>query len=102
MAIDERRFDALWRLTDGRRVSKTRHVIPLAGGPVAELDVYDGDLDGLLIVEIEFRLAGGERALSPRRRGWGAEVTGDKTLRQPVARAGGPPAAPVRTFVQIG
>ena len=32
MGIDERRFDALWQLTEGRRVSKTRHEIPLAGG----------------------------------------------------------------------
>ena len=69
MAIDERRFDALWQLTEGRRVSKTRHEIPLAGGAVAELDVYDGDLDGLLIGGDRVRLARGERGASRRRRG---------------------------------
>ena len=90
MAIDERRFDALWRLTDGRRVSKTRHVIPLAGGAVAELDVYDGDLDGLLIAEIEFgSLEASERFLPPP---WvGAELTGDKRYaNQSLALDGAP------------
>src|SRR3954466_15188320 len=28
-AIDARRFDSLWPLTEGRRVSKTRHLLPL-------------------------------------------------------------------------
>ena len=40
--IDERRFDSLWRLTDGRRLTKTRHVIPLEDGLAAEVDVYSG------------------------------------------------------------
>jgi CYTH domain-containing protein len=29
--IDAQRFDALWPLTEGRRVTKTRHLIPLDG-----------------------------------------------------------------------
>ena len=93
MAIDERRFDALWQLTDGRRVSKTRHVIPLADGAVAELDVYDGDLDGLLIVEIEFgSLEVSERFVPPP---WvGSELTGDKRYaNQSLALEGRPPPA---------
>ena len=77
MALDERRFDALWQLTEGRRISKTRHEIPLADGAVAEIDVYDGALDGLLIVEIEFgSLETSERFAPPP---WvGRELTGDK------------------------
>ena len=77
MGIDERRFDALWQLTDGRRVSKTRHEIPLPGGVVAELDVYDGELDGLLTVEIEFGSVAASEGFAPPP--WvGRELTGDK------------------------
>jgi CYTH domain-containing protein len=76
MAIDDRRFDALWPLTAGRRVTKTRHEVPLADDLVAELDVYDDNLDGLLTVEIEFgSLEAGERFDPPP---WvGRELTGD-------------------------
>ena len=31
--IDERRFESLWPLTEGRRLTKTRHLIPLDVGP---------------------------------------------------------------------
>jgi CYTH domain-containing protein len=91
MAIDERRFDALWRLTEGRRVSKTRHEIPLHDGAVAELDVYDGELDGLLTVEIEFSsLEASERFAPPS---WvGRELTGDaRYANQSLALEGHPP-----------
>ena len=53
LAIDERRFASLWPLTEGRRVSKTRHLIPLDSGLFAELDVYHGAHDGLLTAEID-------------------------------------------------
>ncbi|MEA2354725.1 MAG: adenylate cyclase, partial [Solirubrobacteraceae bacterium] len=47
--IDERRFGSLWPLSEGRRVSKTRHLIPGDGGLTIELDVYTGDLEGLVV-----------------------------------------------------
>src|SRR5688500_15017361 len=40
--IDDRRFEALWALTEGRRIDKVRHVVPLGDGLTAELDVYEG------------------------------------------------------------
>jgi adenylate cyclase len=91
LAIDARRFDALWQLTEGRRVSKTRHEIPLAGEAVAELDVYDGDLDGLLTVEIEFGSLEASEAFVPPP--WiGRELTGDKRYaNQSLALEGRPP-----------
>jgi CYTH domain-containing protein len=52
-AIDAERFQRLWVLTEGRRVVKTRHELPV-GDFVAEIDVYAGDLDGLLTAEVEF------------------------------------------------
>lgn len=45
---------ALWPRTDGRRVEKVRHLVPLDGGLVAELDLYEGALEGLRTVEVEF------------------------------------------------
>ena len=53
-AIEPDRFDRLWELTDGRRVVKTRYLVPLGDGLAAEVDVYEGDLDGLLTAEVEF------------------------------------------------
>ena len=38
----------------GRRVVKTRYLVPLENGLTAEVDVYDGDLDGLVTGEVEF------------------------------------------------
>jgi adenylate cyclase len=46
-------FDALWPLTEGRRIEKTRYRIPL-GDRTAELDVFAGSLTGLELVEVEF------------------------------------------------
>jgi adenylate cyclase len=76
LELDGRRFDSLWALTDGRRVSKARHEIPLGNGLTAELDVYDGAHEGLQTVEIEFPSLETSEAFAPPP--WvGAEVTGD-------------------------
>ena len=47
-------FSELWPLTEGCRVFKRRHRIPVADGLTAELDVYEGVRSGLQIVEVEF------------------------------------------------
>ena len=39
---------------DGRLIEKTRYLIPLDGGLTAELDVFEGDLAPLTLVEVEF------------------------------------------------
>jgi adenylate cyclase len=56
--IDAERFARLWPLTEGRRLEKTRHLIPagadLNGSFCIELDVYSGPLTGLLVAEVEF------------------------------------------------
>ena len=76
MAIDERRFEALWALTEGRRVVKTRHLVPLESGAVVELDVYAGALEGLLTAEIEFPSLAASEAFSPP--AWlGRDITDD-------------------------
>lgn len=67
--------EALWQHTDGRRLTKVRHKIAVAGG-VAELDVYEGALAGLLTVEVEFETEDAARSFEPP--AWfGREVTDD-------------------------
>jgi adenylate cyclase len=92
LAIDERRFESLWPLTDGRRLTKTRHVIPLEDGLAAELDVYDGAHEGLLTAEIEFPSIAASEAFQPP--AWlGREVTGDRRFAaQSLALDGRPPS----------
>ena len=75
--IESARFESLWPLTEGRRVVKTRHLVPLDDGLTAEVDVYEGALAGLLTAEIEFPSTEASRAFTPP--GWlGREVTGDE------------------------
>ncbi len=57
-------FDALWPLTEGRRLTKRRHLIPHEGVEV-ELDVYEGDLAGLVLAEVEFQDEEQARAFKP-------------------------------------
>jgi CYTH domain-containing protein len=52
--IDAERFRSLWPLTEGRRISKRRYLIPADQGATIELDVYDGALSGLATAEVEF------------------------------------------------
>jgi adenylate cyclase len=54
MEIEADRFERLWPLTEGRRIEKTRYEIPAGDGLTIELDVYGGDLDGLVTAEVEF------------------------------------------------
>jgi adenylate cyclase len=51
--ITANQFNSLWEVTKGKRIKKTRYEIPNESG-VIELDVYHGDLDGLLSAEMEF------------------------------------------------
>lgn len=46
-------FEVLWSQTIGRRVEKTRYKIPY-GKHTIELDVYEGQLTGLMTAEVEF------------------------------------------------
>ena len=77
IALDPAAFDRLWPLTEGRRVVKTRHAVTVAGGLVIEVDVYSGDLAGLVVAEVEF----------PTRRGGGllpaARLDGRRGDRRP-------------------
>lgn len=64
VALEADQFEALWPLTEGRRVAKTRFRVPLEGGLCAEVDVYEGDLKGLVTAEVEFDDEAGDAAFS--------------------------------------
>ena len=51
--ISANQFDVLWPLTKNKRVEKTRYEIDHSGFLV-ELDVYSGNLYGLMTAEVEF------------------------------------------------
>jgi CYTH domain-containing protein len=87
--LDRERFDVLWPLTEGRRVHKRRHVVP-HGDLRIEVDVYDGELQGLVVAEIEFSSEDEARGFDPPE--WlGDEVTGDRRyLNETLAAEGAP------------
>ncbi len=91
VSIDPPSFEALWPLTAGRRVRKVRHYVPLGHGLRAEVDVYEGGLDGLRTVEVEFDSAEASRAFAPPP--WfGSELTGDRRYANQTLATEGLPA----------
>ena len=74
LAADE--FEALWAVADSLRIEKRRYVLALSSGHTAELDLFDGDLAGRRIVEVEFDDDDSAEAFVPP--DWfGREVTDD-------------------------
>jgi CYTH domain-containing protein len=87
--LDREAFERLWRLTEGRRLHKRRHVIP-HGDLRIEVDVYEGELEGLVVAEIEFTSEDEARAFQPP--DWiGDEVTGDERYLNETLATRGPP-----------
>lgn len=86
--------EALWPTTEGRRVDKMRHRVPLPGGDglIAEVDVFTGALEGLVRVEVEFSSEAAAHAFVPP--AWfGREVTGEVAWSNAhLARSGRPDA----------
>lgn len=69
-------FKELWSATVGKRIEKTRYLIPQN----IELDVYHGDLDGLITAEVEFNSEKASEEFAPP--DWfGEELTYDKRYR---------------------
>jgi adenylate cyclase len=89
LELDREAFERLWPLTEGRRLHKRRHVIPFDGREI-ELDVYAGDLEGLVVAEIEFPSEEEAKGFDPP--AWlGEDVTGDsRYLNETLATRGIP------------
>lgn len=86
-------FEALRGACAGNRLEKRRHLVPLGDELTAEVDVYGGSLDGLLVAEVEFPSPEAARAFEPP--AWfGREVTGERGYaNQSLARGGIPDGA---------
>jgi adenylate cyclase len=87
--LSAEQFDALWPLTDSLRLRKRRFRVPV-DGLTAEVDVFEGELVGLVLGEVEFDSTGtADRFEAPP---WlGEEVTGDdRYANQTLARSGLP------------
>ena len=94
--IDAERFARLWPLTDGRRIEKTRYVMPdsESGELEIELDVYAGALEDLVTAEVEFPSEEAAEQFEPP--SWfGPEVTEDSRYKnRELATHGAPSRAP--------
>jgi adenylate cyclase len=90
VALASGQFEELWSLAQGV-IEKTRHDVDV-DGHTAEVDVYRGKLDGLVVVEVEF-LSEQEAAAFAPPPWFGREVTTDRRFRNAaLAAADGPPA----------
>lgn len=88
--VEAGQFDALWPLTAGRRLRKRRHLIPHQGLTI-ELDVFEDELAGLAVAEVEFPDEVTARGFTPP--DWlGAEVTGDPAYLNESLAVNGRPA----------
>ena len=77
--LNRDQFQQLWPFTAGRRVTKTRFTLPV-GTHTAELDRFEGDLQGLTLVEVEFDALADSAAFDPP--DWfGREVTEDERYK---------------------
>ncbi len=92
-AVGAERFERLWAMTDGRRVVKTRYLVPLDDGLTAEVDIYDGELAGLVTAEVEFPDEDAALAYAPP--AWlGEDVTGDARYANQTLATDGIPSGP--------
>lgn len=77
LELTAEQFEGLKGKTEGYIIEKKRYIIPLEGGLKGELDIYYGDLEGFMNVEVEF--ADMQSALVFDPPSWfGREVTQDK------------------------
>lgn len=91
ISLYKEQFEALWALTAERQLVKTRWRLPLDEGDLtAEIDVYEGALAGLTVVEVEFDSAEQSRSFRPPE--WfGPELTGDPAYSNQSLAANGLP-----------
>jgi CYTH domain-containing protein len=76
VALEREQFEALWPLTESRRLRKTRRLVPIEDGLTAEVDVFEAGLEGLVVGEVEFGSREDSESFAPP--AWlGEEITGD-------------------------
>lgn len=55
LPLSEESYEHLCKKVDNNLIRKRRYKIPLYGDYVAELDIFSEHLEGLVVVEVEFR-----------------------------------------------
>lgn len=65
LPLTKEAFDHLLPKADGTIITKRRYVIPLENGLSAELDLFDGSFQGMVLVEVEFPDEAASRAFTP-------------------------------------
>ena len=77
--ISEKEFSELWPMTEGMRIIKTRYDIEYVG-VLIELDIFSGNLDGLIVAEVEFESEEESEKFVPPK--WfGSEITDDERYK---------------------
>ena len=92
LPLTEEAFLHLLEKCDGRIIRKTRYRMPVEGYPslTAELDVFSGELEGLVILEVEFSSI--EEALTFAPPAWyGRDVTEDPAYHNSAISRGADP-----------
>lgn len=73
-------FSSFWSKLEFPPIEKTRYFIPLENHLIAELDIYEASLEGLMTIEVEFYSE--EEALSFTPPAWfGKDVTHDSRYK---------------------
>lgn len=54
LTLTKEEYDRLFLKTEGTPVVKKRYLVPVEGGLTAEVDIYEGELEGLMTTEVEF------------------------------------------------
>lgn len=89
--VSPEQFNELWALTEGRRISKQRWIVPHDSNAEVEVDRFQAELEGLLIAEVEFASEDASRGFSPP--AWfGREVTHDDRYRNAALAMQPPPS----------
>jgi adenylate cyclase len=79
LELSDEQAEALWPVSEGRRIEKRRRRVR-HGELVIEVDEYGGELDGLLVAEVEFPDERTAEGFEPP--AWfGREVTGESAYK---------------------
>ena len=54
LPLSKEDYDRLFLKTEGTPIIKKRYLVPVAGDLTAEVDIYEGELEGLMTTEVEF------------------------------------------------
>ncbi len=90
LLINEDQYLSLMKKAETPILEKTRYEIPIDGGYSAELDIYHGQLEGLMTVEVEFDTV--DEALIFKPPSWfSIDVTNDKRYKNTALSINGIP-----------